>query len=128
MYSPHYLTFVERFNRGEYRACVEPLEELWFVQRDDFHKGLIRLVVGLNQIKLGLESGPRFLLTTGSELLLPYAPRHAGIDIVALRDFMAQQEALIGSNLDVPVQSFVIQLDPPPTEQGDGELFGSEEQ
>lgn len=116
-YSPHYLLFVERFNRGEYRACVEPLEELWFVQRDDFHKALIRLVVGLNQIKLGLESGPRFLLTTASDLLLPYAPHHGGIDIVALREFMAQQESLIVADQpEQVIQPFMIQLDPAPSD------------
>jgi hypothetical protein len=128
MYSPYYLLFVEHFNRGEYRACVEPLEELWFVQRDDFHKALIRLVVGLNQIKLGLESGPRFLLTTASDLLLPYAPHHGGIDIVALRDFMAQQEALIGADQpEQRIQPFVIQLDPPPIDNKDSYIPSTEE-
>ena len=128
MYSPHYLAFVDHFNRGEYRACVEPLEEIWFVQRDDFHKALIRLVVGLNQIKLGLESGPRFLLTTASELLVPYAPYHCGLDIVALRDFMARQEGLIGTNVDTQaIQPFIIRLEPRPNDTQGGQDTSSEE-
>lgn len=92
-YPQPYLAFVAHFNRGAYRACVEPLEELWFAQRDDFHKALIRLCVGLNQIELGLDSGPRFLLGTARELLRPYQPRHNGLDLVALDAFIARQQA-----------------------------------
>jgi predicted metal-dependent hydrolase len=112
-YPEPYLAFVAHFNRGEYRACVEPLEELWFAQRDDFHKGLIRLVVGLNQIRLGLDSGPRFLLATARELLQPYHPRHQGLDLPALDEWIATQQA----RLDQPTASaaahaFQIVLDP----------------
>ncbi len=111
-YSHHFLEFVTNFNRGEYRACVEPLEELWFGQRDDFHKGLIRLVVGLNQMKLGLETGPAFLLKTARELLAPYAPHHYGLDLAALDTFIARQEALVGRSTEPEL--FALQLDPPP--------------
>ena len=115
MYSPPFLAFVEHFNRGEYRACVEPLEEIWFAERDDFHKALIRLSVGLNQIGLGLHSGPAFLLSTALELLAPYGARHRGVDLAALRHFIAAQHAaldeLSGSKV---VPAFRIRLDPPP--------------
>jgi hypothetical protein len=117
-YPEPYLAFVAHFNRGEYRACVEPLEELWFAQRDDFHKGLIRLVVGLNQIGLGLESGPRFLLSTARELLRPYHPRQHGLDLVTLDQFIARQEAALDAlsgALDGP--RFTITLDPAATEE-----------
>lgn len=118
-YPPPFLEFVELFNRGSYRACVEPLEEIWFAERDDFHKGLIRLVVGLNQIGLGLDSGPRFLLATARELLQPYHPRHNGLDLVALDAWIATQQA----RLDQPDRAsnepaFQIELDPPPRLSG----------
>jgi predicted metal-dependent hydrolase len=109
-YSPPYLQFIEHFNRGEYRECVEPLEELWFVERDDFHKGLIRLVVGLNQIKLGLESGPRFLLSTARELLKPYHPQHNGLDLVELDAWTERQQATIESNVSVEVLPIKLEL------------------
>jgi len=92
-YSHHFRSFVDHFNRGEYRACVEPLEAIWFIERDDFHKGLIRLVVALHQMRLGLDSGPRFLLATARALLRPYHPRHNGLDLVALDAFIARQQA-----------------------------------
>lgn len=111
-YSPHYLAFVAHFNRGEYRACVEPLEEIWFVERDDFHKALIRLAVGLNQIGLGLDSGPRFLLQTARELLRPYQPRYRGLDLTALDAFIAAQQARLDQP-ELPPPAFQIVLDPP---------------
>ncbi|HEX6290003.1 MAG TPA: DUF309 domain-containing protein [Herpetosiphonaceae bacterium] len=114
MYPQPYLAFVAHFNRGEYRACVEPLEELWFAQRDDFHKGLIRLVVGLNQIRLGLDSGPRFLLATARELLQPYQPRHHGLDLAALDRWIATQQARLDQP-QIDVAPFEIALDPAPS-------------
>lgn len=114
-YPQPYLQFVDHFNRGEYRACVEPLEELWFAERDDFHKGLIRLVVGLNQIGLGLDSGPRFLLSTARLLLRPYHPKHGGLDLVALDAFVAQQELQLDRDPgDRQRLCYTLQLDPPP--------------
>lgn len=114
MYPEPYLQFVAHFNRGEYRACVEPLEELWFAERDDFHKALIRLVVGLNQIALGLDSGPRFLLGTARTLLAPYLPKHNGLDLQALDEWIGQQETLIGAGDPNEVVPFMVRLDPPP--------------
>ncbi len=116
LYSSHFLEFVAHFNQGEYRACVEPLEELWFAQRDDFHKGLIRLVVGLNQMKLGLETGPAFLLRTARELLAPYGPRSHGLDLAALDAFIARQEGLVGCRPDIGPERFTIRLDSSPDE------------
>ncbi len=113
-YPQPYLQFIEHFNRGEYRACVEPLEALWFAERDDFHKALIRLVVGLNQMKLGLDSGPRFLLSTARTLLKPYHPVHNGLNLVALDQWIAQQEALIGGGIKTVGAPLTLHLDPPP--------------
>src|SRR4051794_25904737 len=94
-YPEPFLVFVEYFNTRHYRECVEPLEELWFAQRDDFHKALIRMCVGLNQIRLGLDSGPRFLLRTARELLAPYGERHQGLDLHSLRAFLLDAEATL---------------------------------
>jgi predicted metal-dependent hydrolase len=117
-YPPPYLAFVAHFNRGEYRACVEPLEEIWFADRDDFHKGLIRLVVGLNQMRLGLDSGPRFLLSSARELLRPYHPRHQGLDLLALDDWIAgQQSCLDQPQTETTIQPFQIVLRPPGDEE-----------
>lgn len=92
---PHpFAQFISSFNAADYRACVEPLEELWFEERDDFHKGLIRLCVALHQLRLGLLTSPYFLLSTAAELLRPYAPVYRGIDIAALLEFIDRCLAL----------------------------------
>jgi predicted metal-dependent hydrolase len=98
----HFRAFVDLFNRGDYRACVEPLEAIWFIERDDFHKALIRLVVALHQMRLGLDSGPRFLLATARALLQPYQPRYNGLDLVALDAFIARQQARLDGADDTP--------------------------
>lgn len=87
--------FVERFNDGRYVEGVLALEEIWFVERDDFHKALIRVCVAVNQLRLGLLTSPRFLLTSAGELLAPFAPRHRGVDLAALLAFIEQCLALI---------------------------------
>ncbi len=94
-YPEPYLQFVEHFNARRYHACIAPLEELWFARRDDFHKALIRMCVGLNQIGLGLDSGPRFLLRTAAELLAPYGSHHQGLDLDELRAFLQRAEAVL---------------------------------
>ncbi|CAA9289497.1 MAG: hypothetical protein AVDCRST_MAG93-3786 [uncultured Chloroflexia bacterium] len=87
-YPDPFAAFVELFNAKRYRDCIAPLEVLWFAQRDDFHKALIRMCVGCNQIGLGLDSGPRFLLTTAQELLAPYGDEHNGVNIGSIITFL----------------------------------------
>jgi predicted metal-dependent hydrolase len=92
--------FIDRFNAGRYVDCVLPLEQLWFAGRDDFYKGLIRLCVALNQIRLGLLTSPRFLLQTAHELLGPYAPQHHGVDVRALRESIRKCLEIIPADLE----------------------------
>ena len=43
-------------------ACVEPLEVLFFGDRNTFYQGLLHLVVALLQTRLGMVRGPRIRL------------------------------------------------------------------
>ncbi len=101
---------MQLFNERRYHACIAPLEVLWFAQRDDFHKALIRMCVGCNQIGLGLDSGPRFLLTTAGELLAPYGDHHNGLDLVAVRAFLAAALAVLDEAQPRTVPPFKIVL------------------
>ncbi len=80
--------FIAHFNAEEFVPGVLALEHLWWAERSDFFKGLIRLSVALNQLRLGLITSPRFLLTTAAELLAPFEPTYHGLDVVALRRYI----------------------------------------
>jgi hypothetical protein len=81
---PPFDEVVARFNAGEFRACVEPLEVLFFADRNTFYQGLLHLVVALLQLKLGMVRGPRMRLASAAELLAPYSPWHRGVDVAGL--------------------------------------------
>jgi hypothetical protein len=74
----------ERFNAGEFRACVEPIERLYFAHRNTFHQGLLQYVVALLQLRLGLVLTPRRLLGRALELWAPYPDWQEGLDLAAL--------------------------------------------
>jgi Domain of unknown function (DUF309) len=81
---PPFDEVVARFNAGEFRACVEPLEVLFFADRNTFYQGLLHLVVALLQLQRGMIRGPRIRLSSAAELLAPYAPWHRGVDVAGL--------------------------------------------
>jgi predicted metal-dependent hydrolase len=81
------LLAVRQFNDGAYFTCHETLEELWFVESiplRSFYQGLLKVAVGLNHLRRGNESGAISLLTSGANLLRPFAPVCLQIDVAAL--------------------------------------------
>jgi hypothetical protein len=91
--------FVHSFNRGDYIEGVLALETLWFVDREDFYKGLIRVCVALNQLRLGLITSPRFLLQSAHDLLAAYEPVHQQLNVLGLRAFVLECLQLIPADL-----------------------------
>lgn len=93
--TPEFVDVVARFNAGEYRGCVEPLETLFFADRNTFHQGLLQYVVALHQLRMGLVRSPRRLLRQVLELLSPYPEWQEGVDLTALREHAAAQLAAL---------------------------------
>jgi Domain of unknown function (DUF309) len=91
---------VAHFNAEEYREALLAFEERWAAERSDFLRGLIQLCNGLNQLRLGLLTSPRRLLARADALLAPYAPHHEGLDIDALRAYIAVVRALIPADVE----------------------------
>jgi hypothetical protein len=91
---------VERFNAEEYREALLAFEERWATERSEFLRGLIQLCNALNQLRLGLITSPRYLLSRADTLLAPYAPRHAGLDVDGLRAYIAAVRALIPDDVE----------------------------
>jgi hypothetical protein len=85
---PPFDDVVARFNAGEFRECMDPLEVLYFADRNTFYQGLLHLVVALLQLNRGMIRGPRIRLASAAALLAPYAPWHRGIDTAGLLGFI----------------------------------------
>lgn len=83
---------VVNFDAGRYRACVGPLEKLYFEGRDPGFKALIQLSVALLQLERGLTSGPAYLLSSSQRLLEETGPDFAGLDIARVKQDAAKVE------------------------------------
>jgi hypothetical protein len=84
---PAELEIVRRhFNAGEYRACVEPIEALFFRRRNTFHQALLMYVVALLQLRLGLVRTPRSLLSQALERWAAYPDWQEGLELPPLRE------------------------------------------
>lgn len=91
---------VAHFNAEEYRDALLAFEQCWFADRNDFFRGLIQVSNALNQLRLGLLSGPRRTLASAATLLAPYAPRHHGLDVATLCVYIAALRACIPAELE----------------------------
>jgi hypothetical protein len=83
---------VRRFNERDYRGCVEPLEVLWWRERSDFARALIRVCVAFHQMRIGLYESPLKLLRNAVAALEAGEWRGEGIDA---RDLEAPLRVLI---------------------------------
>ena len=79
---------IRLFNRREYFACHQVLEEAWHeVAEEDklFYEALIRLATGLHlRFNRGGTHGATNLLTQALMRLEDYRPTHHGIDVAQL--------------------------------------------
>jgi hypothetical protein len=91
---------IDHFNAEEYREALLAFEELWAAERTDFLRGLIQLCNALNQLRIGLITSPRYLLSRADALLASYAPRYAGLDVANLRVYIAAVRALIPGDIE----------------------------
>ncbi|MEM8533752.1 MAG: DUF309 domain-containing protein [Chloroflexota bacterium] len=96
--SDPFMRAIDHFNDEEYREALLAFEERWHTERSDFLRALIQLSNAMNQLRLGLVSGPQRNLTSAHALLATYLPQHEGMDIAAIRAYIAQLLELIPEN------------------------------
>ncbi|MBI5652644.1 MAG: DUF309 domain-containing protein [Chloroflexi bacterium] len=88
--APQLVHALEQFNRGEYWAQHETLEEIWRAERDEsirnFYKGVLQIGVGLYHLTRQNYSGAIKVLTRGISYLRPYSPRCFGVNVARLID------------------------------------------
>jgi len=78
---------IGQFNRGEYYDCHETLEEIWMHEQGkirDLYKGILQIAVAIYHAKRSNLKGAMRLVTSGMELLRPFAPECKGIDVAHL--------------------------------------------
>ena len=78
------LTTIDQFNRGEYYAAHETLEELWLEEESSLrslYQGVLQVGVGLYHWSRGNYRGADALLERGLTLLGPLRPTCLGLDI-----------------------------------------------
>jgi hypothetical protein len=88
------------FNAEEYREALLAFEERWHAERSDLSRALIQLCNALNQLRIGLVTAPRRSLASADALLAGCSPRCEGLDVGALRDYIASVRACIPDRLE----------------------------
>jgi hypothetical protein len=82
-----FLRGIELFNRREFFACHEVLEEIWLEESEEekpFYQGLIQVAAGFHHYLNGNLTGTLSLLRQGVEKLRRYPPDWHGVDLAGL--------------------------------------------
>lgn len=78
---------IECFNRHEFFACHELLEEIWLEEPEGekpFYQGIIQVAAAFHHFQRGNLAGLESLLRAGAEKLRGYPPDSHGIDLGGL--------------------------------------------
>lgn len=87
--SEELLRGIEEFNRGEWFACHETLEELWAGEQRavrSLFQGILQVAVALHHWRGGNLRGALFLLDSAARMLDQVAPVCQGVDTAALAE------------------------------------------
>jgi hypothetical protein len=91
---------IGHFNAEQYREALLAFEQRWHADRSDFLRALIQLCNALNQLRIGLVTAPRRSLISAEALLAGCPPRCNGLDVGALRSYIATLLACIPEGLE----------------------------
>lgn len=78
---------IAQFNRREFFACHETLEQLWLPasgQIREFYQGVIQIAAGLHHVQRGNYAGAATLLRRGRARLKPFGPAPFGLHLAEL--------------------------------------------
>ena len=96
---------IELFNRREFFACHDALEELWnetLGEEREFYQGLIHAAVALFHFGEGNLGGARKMYGSAVRYLSPYRPGCCGVDL----DLLLQQLQVCFDELLRPHESY----------------------
>ena len=101
---------ISLFNRGEFFACHEVLEEAWTPEcgpRRLFLQSLIHIAVGFYHHGRGNPAGAKRQLRKGLRKLAGYLPGHESIDTARLEREAREALARIESGQPIPVYPLI---------------------
>ncbi|MEA5420449.1 DUF309 domain-containing protein [Spirulina sp. CCNP1310] len=78
---------IAQFNRGEFYACHDTLEALWFEALEPektFYQGILQVAVACYHLENENRRGAVMLLGEGVRRLRDYQPDYGGIDVAQL--------------------------------------------
>ena len=81
------LSGIAQFNRGEFFAQHETLEDLWRQERRDvrrLYQGVLQIGVSLYHIQRRNHHGAVYMLTRGTSYLRPFSPTCQSVDVADL--------------------------------------------
>ena len=84
---PAFWEGVEQFNRQQFYACHDTLEEIWMEAMEPqrtFYQGILQIAVALYHLGNDNLRGATILLGEGSNRLRRYQPTYAEVDVTAL--------------------------------------------
>ena len=91
--SPPWPEYFAALEDERFFEAHEILEGYWIdyqgVDRD-FYKGMIQAAVALHHAARGNAAGAAAVARRARDLVAPYAPRHAGVDVAAVLDRLAR--------------------------------------
>lgn len=80
---------IEEFNRQEFYACHDTLEEIWMdsIEPDKkFYQGILQISVGCYHLSNGNWKGAVILLGEGLRKLVEYEPDYDNVDVTKLTE------------------------------------------
>ena len=87
MLPPAFEDAIAQFNRGEFYACHDTLEALWFEALEPektFYQGILQVAVACYHLENENRRGAVMLLGEGVRRLRDYQPDYGGIDVAQL--------------------------------------------
>lgn len=91
------LSGIAQFNRGEFFAQHETLEDLWREERRGvrrLYQGILQIGVSLYHIQRRNHHGAVHMLTRGTTYLRPFSPRCQSVDVA---DLLTQASAVLSA-------------------------------
>lgn len=88
---------IAQFNRGEFFAQHETLEDLWRAERREvrrLYQGILQIGVALYHVQRRNHHGAVYMLTRGSAYLRPFAPICQSVDVA---DLLTQAGRVLGA-------------------------------